>query len=214
MLVKLVKKNIYTGYKKWLYGITANAFLAGWFVQKFYGWEVFMMLGYLTISSQAAMIYFIEKTSTNETLTASLPTTRYFIVLSRYITSMIIAIIGFIIWYSAALFWSPILNLNVVENIVTIKVGIMASIFMIVSQSIFLPASFKLGKIGMGLSLAAGLIISIIIIANGFAPYRSDFNPSLTINDFPLLFTLLIFILILLPLSYYLSQIWYERNDL
>lgn len=216
MLIKLIIKNLKVGYTKFISGIILNAFLAGGFVLSYYDWEVFMMLGYLTISFHASFFIDIERRNGNEIFSLSLPCTRSSMIVSRYLTVFLIAIIGFIIWYSAAFVWDLILydGHYVMQKILTPKVGLMATVFLVVNQSIYLPSTFKLEPIYMRIIFGIGLVISVFIIANAFGPYRATYNPTLTERDIPLIISFFLILTIMLLVSYNLSQKFYMHHDL
>ncbi len=216
MILKLLIKNLKVSYRKSLPGIAANAFLAGWFIISFYDWEVFLMLGYLTISFHCAFLIDTERKNSNEIFTLSLPCDRKSIVASSFTTALIITLTGFIIWISAALFWDLILHdeLILTVKILRPKVLLMASIFIAVNQSIYIPASLKLEQIYSRIIFGIALVISVIIIANVFAPYRASYNPELVSTDIPMVIFFLIFLGLLLTSSFYLSQKFYSDYDL
>jgi len=216
MLVKLIIKNVRSAGPKMLQVLIAYVIIGGLFIRQFYTWELYMMYGYMTISWIASAFCFTEKKNTAEIFSLSLPVSRSKVVISRYLTSVSIIILGFFIWYLGAYVWDLIFqdDVNLFNKIMYIKVGFMATLFLTVQQSLFLPFSFKLNVIGMGITFVVATALPITMIATVFAPYKASYNPIFIQGDLPLVIFFLIIIVTLPVLSIALSHRLYDKNDL
>jgi len=217
MLTKLIIKNIrITGAKLLPFLIGYLILLDGLFIRKFYDWDVYMMSGYLIISYVASLIYFIEKKTSAEIFSVSLPVTRSMIVTSRYVTSLLIILFGFTIWFLSAYFWDLILDdgITLFYDITYIKVGFMAALFVTIHQSVFLPFSCKFKVIGIGIAFVFATVISVALIMNIFAPYKRSYNSYFVESEMGLIILFSAAIVFLPIISIFLSYKLYNRHDL
>lgn len=217
MLTKLIIKNIrITGAKLLPFLIGYLILLGGLFIRKFYDWDVYMMCGYLIISYVASLIYFIEKKTSAEIFSVSLPVTRSMIVTSRYVTSLLIIFFGFTIWFLSAYFCDLILDdgITLFYDITYIKVGFMVALFVTIHQSVFLPFSFKFKVIKIGIAFVFATVISVALIINIFAPYKSSYNPYFIESDLGWIILFSISIITLPILSISLSYKLYNNHDI
>ncbi len=216
MIAKLIIKNLLVSKKQIIPIALGYMIIVSAFINHYYPWHVFMMVGYLLFCSEASKISFVEKKHSGEILTLSLPVTRNQIVTARYLASFIVFIIGFALWYLTAYINNLIYTdlTMTFEQITYIKVLFMALLLFTIQQSIFLPASFKLKSIALILVLIASFVLAIIPIPTIFASYSRNYNPEFTSDDFGLIVVLSSFIVLLVVSSYILSKKLYQKIDL
>ena len=216
MIFKLIVKD-FKVYKKLIFGgLFAHLLLGSMFTFRYYPWNIYTMYGYLAISFVSSFYLFKEKKLSTEILTSSLPGTRSTIVIARYLTSIIIILIGMILWTLNA-YISEIVFPNAKTHFYHIakwKVLLMALLFMSIQLSIFLPAVFSFRTFGMAATYTVALIAAILSIPLIFHPYKRSYNPYFEIGYLALVAFLVLFIILAPLISATLSVAIYQRKDL
>ena len=194
----------------------AHLLMGSIFTFQYYPWHVYAMYGYLGISFVSIFYLFKEKKLSTEILTNSLPGSRSTIVIARYLTSIIIILIGMILWtlnaYIAEFIFTN--SMTHFHQIVKLKVLLMALLFMSIQLSIFLPTVFSFRTYGMALTYTVALIAAILPIPLIFHPYKRSYNPYFEIGDVALVTFLTLFIIFAPLISAAFSVIIYQRKDL
>ena len=187
--------------------------IGGLFIFRFYQWHVFMMYGYLLISSLIAYFVLPEKFKNSEIMICSLPVTREMIVIAKFILTYIIIIAGLIIWFlNAYIFEFVFPNARTDFNQIFFpKVVFMALFFLILQSSLFLPSYFSMKKFGTIFMFIVSMVIAITSIPLLFNPYKYSFNPYFTQNDIPFVLILLFIVAFLHYLSIILSRKMYHK---
>jgi len=216
MILKFILKDI-KAYKKLIFGgFLAHLLLGSMFTFQYYPWHVYAMYGYLGISFVSSFYLFKEKKFSTEILTNSLPGDRSTIVIARYFTSIVIIVIGMILWTLNA-YISEFISTNSMTHfhqIAKLKVLFMALLFMSILQSIFLPAVFGFRTYGMAATFMIALIAAILPIPLIFHPYKRAYNPYFEINDLALVAFLTLFIILAPLISAAFSITIYKRKNL
>jgi hypothetical protein len=216
MILKFIIKDI-KAYKKLIFGgLFAHLLLGSMFTFRYYPWNIYAMYGYLVISFFSSIYLFSEKKRAVEILTASLPGTRATIVITRYVTAIIIIAIGLILWllnaYISELIYTD--AMSHFHQIAKLKVLFMALLFISIQLSIFLPAAFSFRIFGMVSTFVVALITAILSIPLIFHPYKRSYHPYFEIGDFPLVALLTLFIIFAPLISATFSITIYQRKDL
>lgn len=202
MILKFVIKD-FKAYKKLIIGgFLAHLLMGSMFTFRYYPWHVYAMYGYLVISFISSFYLFSEKKRAAEILTVTLPGTRSTIVIARYFTSIIIAILGIILWLLNA-YISEFIYHDAMTHFYQIakpKVLLMALLFISIQISIFLPAAFSFRLFGMISTFVIALIAAVMSIPLIFHPYKRAYNPYFQISDLPLVALLTLFIIFFLRL--------------
>lgn len=216
MIQKFIIKDI-KAYKKLIFGgLFAHLIMGSVFTFQYYPWHVYAMYGYLGISFVSNFYLFKEKKLSTEILTNSLPGDRATIVIARYLTSIVIIVIGLILWTLNA-YISEIIFADArthFYHIAKVKVLLMALLFMSIQLSIFMPAIFSFRTFGMAATYAVALIAAILPIPLIFHPYKRSYNPYFEIGDLALVCFLTLFIIFAPLISATLSVTIYQRKDL
>ena len=101
-LISLVGKDLRIhGRKTFLQILPGSLILATIIIFRYYQWHVFMMYGYITASFAIIQYGLREAHVDNAVLTNSLPVSRKAVVLSRYLTGMLLFTVYLAIWYAA-----------------------------------------------------------------------------------------------------------------
>jgi ABC-type transport system involved in multi-copper enzyme maturation permease subunit len=183
MILQLALKDL-RGYRRF---IAFNIFLPGivWTMlvfSRYYPWHAYIMFCNLAICAAGSYYTFSEKKQNLNILFCSLPVTRWQIVLSKYLTSLVIIIIGIVV-FSIAVYMNHLLSENAAMNFGKLmhpKIIFMCFYLNTVFFSIFLPAVFWFGLFGMAISFTIAMISSIYSYVVLFRPYRVDFQPYFT----------------------------------
>lgn len=215
-VINLISKNIKSGGSKLILPYIGYLLIGGLFIRQFYRWELYMMIGYLLMSWMASLPCFNEKKGDADIFISSLPVTRNHIITARYLTSMLIILLGFFIWYLNAYIWDTIYpdEINLFEKITYIKVGFMAVLFMTVQQSIFLPGFFSLKTIPLVFVFIISMALPVFLIATYFAPYKSSYNPYFTTGDLSLIIIFSVIIIAFSVLAFSGSRNLFNKKDL
>ncbi len=216
MIAQIVIKNFKVSGKR-IFGIFfAYMLLAGIFHMKFYPWNVFIMTGNFLFVFAASYFSFVDKRNSAEFLTLSLPITKEQIVTARFITSLIVFILGLTLWFLTAYTFDNIYEESSMsfDQIFYIKVVFIAVLFFTIQQTIFLPSSFGLSFIWMVVVFIISTVFAILPIPLLFKAYRKDFNPYFTLDDFGLVLILTIIMAFMIVISFSLSNTIYKKNDL
>ena len=216
MILKFIIKDI-KGYKKLIIGgYFAPIVMGSIFTFRYYPWHVYTMYGYLVIAFISSFYLFSEKKRAAEILTITLPGTRSTIVITQYLTSIIIAIFGIILWLLNA-YISEFIYTNAMshfQQIAKLKVLFMALLFISIQLSIFLPAVFSFRIFGMISIFVIALIAAILSIPLIFLPYKRAYNPYFEIGDLALVAFLALFIIFAPLISAAVSMTIYKTRDL
>ena len=216
MILKFIIKDL-KAYKKLIVGgYFAHLLMGSMFTFRYYPWHVYAMYGYLAISFISSFYLFSEKKRTAEILTVTLPGNRSTIVMARYLTSIIIAVLGIILWLVNAYISEFIYQdaMTHFHQIAKPKVLLMALLFISIQISIFLPAVFSFRIFGMVSTFMIALIAAILSIPLIFHPYKRFYNPHYQISDLPLVALLTLFIIFAPLISATFSIAIYQRKDL
>jgi len=215
MILKFIIKDI-KAYKKLIFGgLFAHLLMGSIFTFQYYPWHVYAMYGYLVVSFISSFYLFREKKRTAEILNNSLPATRSTIVIARYSASILVAIIGIILWllnaYISKFIYTD--SMTHFHQVAKLKVLFMALLFISIQLSIFLPAAFSFKIFGMVSTFVIALITAILPIPLIFHPYK-NYNPYFEIGDLALVSFLALFIITAPLISATVSAIIYKRKDL
>lgn len=216
MIAQIVIKNFKVSGKRILGIYFAYMLLAGIFHMKFYPWNVFIMTGNFLFALAASYFAFVDKRNSAEILTLSLPITKEQIVTARYITSVILFLMGLSLWFLTAYSFDNIYEESSMsfEQIFYIKVIFITVLFFTMQQTIFLPSAFGLSFIWMVVVFIISTVFAVLPIPLLFKAYRRDFNPYFTIDDFGLVLVLSIIMIFMIMISFSLSNKIYKKNDL
>lgn len=216
MITKLIIKDLKAHKKLILGGFLAHLLLGSVFTFQYYPWHVYAMYGYLGISFVSSFYLFKEKKLSTEVLTNSLPGSRSTIVIARYLTSIVMIVIGIILWTLNAYISEFIFpnSMTHFHHIVKLKVLFMALLFMSIQFSIFLPAVFSFRIFGVVSTFVIALVAAIMSIPLIFHPYKRYYNPYFEISDLPLVALLTLFIIFAPLISATFSITIYQRKDL
>ncbi len=216
MLFKFIIKD-FKAYKKLIFGgFLAHLLMGSIFTFRYYPWHVYTMYGYLVISFISSFYLFSEKKRAAEILTVTLPGTRSTIVIARYLTSIIIAVFGIILWLLNAYISEFIYTdaMSHFQQIAKLKVLFMALLFISIQLSIFLPAAFSFRIFGMVSTFVIALIAAILSIPLIFHPYKRAYNPYFEIGDLALVAFLALCIIFAPFISAAVSMTIYKTRDL
>jgi hypothetical protein len=186
MLIQLLLKDA-RGYSRF---IAFNIFLPGivWTLlifSRFYPWHVYIMFCNLAICAGGSYYTFSEKKQDLYILYCSLPITRKQIVLSKYLTTIVIMIVGIIV-FSLAVIFNHWLSENAARDFGKLmhpKILFMCIYLNVVFFSIFLPSVFCCRISGMVITFAIAMVSSIYSYVALFRPYYMTFVPYFTVDD-------------------------------
>ena len=216
MILKFIIKDL-KAYKKLIIGgYFAHLLMGSVFTFRYYPWHVYTMYGYLVIAFISSFYLFGEKKRAAEILTVTLPGSRSTIVMARYLTSIIIAVLGIFLWLLNA-YISEFIYADAMTHFHQIakpKVLLMALLFISIQISIFLPAVFGFRIFGMVSTFVIALIAAILSIPLIFHPYKRAYNPYFEIGDLALVALLTLFIIFAPLISAIFSMAIYQRKDL
>jgi len=216
MILKFIIKDL-KAYKKLVVGgFLAHLLMGSIFTFRYYPWHVYTMYGYLVIAFISSFYLFSEKKRAAEILTVTLPGSRSTVVMARYLTSIFIAALGFILWLVNA-YISEFIYHDAMTHFYQIakpKVLLMAMLFISIQLSLFLPAAFSFRIFGMVLTFVIALIAAILSIPLIFHPYKRAYNPYFEIGDVGLVALLTLFIVLTPIISATFSITIYQRKDL
>lgn len=216
MIAQIVIKNFKVSGKRIVGIFFAYMLLSGVFHIKFYPWNVFIMTGNFLFAFAASYFSFVDKRNSAEFLTLSLPITKEQIVTARFITSVIVFIVGLTLWFLTAYTFDFIYEESSMsfDQIFYLKVVFIAVLFFIIQQTIFLPSTFGLSYIWLIVFFVISTVFAILPIPLLFKAYRKDFNPYFTLDDFGLVLILTIMMVFIITISFFLSNKIYKKNDL
>lgn len=157
------------------------------FSLRHYSWDVYMMLGYIIITAACSFFLFSDKKRNMEMLFCSLPVTRSDIVLARYLTSVVIIVVGFSFMYLNG-YIASLINTNTVMDFS--QTSNPKALFIVLFSfsiylSIFLPSVFMFRVFGMTMTLISALTAVNVSIPLIFHPYSPSFSPQFEASDFP-----------------------------
>lgn len=216
MIVKLTVKDLRAHHQFYLYRILLPWMaIAGCFLFQFYTWNVYVMHASMAVAVASTAFSFSEVKNTR-VLSPSLPVSRRDIVIARYLTSMVIAVLGTCVFFVIANLIGRLFpdGRTSLEQVMHVK-AIMQPIFLhAVMISLFLPATFRFNLTGVILAFVFAGVTAIIVTAVLYVDLSHSFRFFLeAYNHFQLL---LIFIIILFApiLSAMLSIVVYQKTDL
>jgi len=218
MLWKLIIKDV-RAYKKQI-AIALFAQLAMSCLFVLFGgkqtWNNYITIGYIQISAVIGYYLTLDKFFKAEILTCSLPTRRFVIILSKYVTAVFIAIIGGILWISCAYILDSISQYSPDDFYLFHNLSML--IIVIVYFTIFVffsvPLTTLLSRIWVILILVFCYAVALFYSFKFFSSSNSDGNPLFySINT---VFTVLIGVITVLSLyfSFYTCAKLYNRKDL
>lgn len=216
MILKFIIKDL-KAYKKIFFGgYFAHLLMGSMFTFRYYPWHVYTMYGYLVIAFISSFYLFSEKKRAAEILTVTLPGSRPTVVIARYLTSIIIAVFGIILWLVNAYISEFIYHdaMTHFHQIAKPKVLLMALLFVSIQLSVFLPSVFSFRIFGMISTFVIALITAILSIPLIFHPYKRAYNPYFEIGDLALVAFLALFIIFAPLISAAFSMTIYKTRDL
>jgi len=217
MILNLILKD-FRAYRKYL---SLNIFLPGilWTTvgfTLFSQWNNYLMFCNLAILAAGSYYTFSEKKQNLHNLVCSLPVTRTQIVISKFLTTNIIILIGIFIFltstYVNGLYLEKVAPLF--DKLFHLKIAFMCICLYSIFFSIFLPATFLLRLSGMVITIVIAGAVSIYSYVSFFRPYRSSFTHNFVPDDawkMLLISSLMIFSLLF---SIILSIKLYSRKNL
>jgi len=215
MVVRLILKDIYA-YKNTIFlRIILLWLLFGVLViYRYFPWELspITMHASMTVAIASTLFSFFDKNRKTEILTSSLPVTRSMIVRARYLTSLLIASVGILLWLFivyVAEYVYPSMRTNYAQ-IFNFKILLIVLFYIVVHNTLFLPAVFKFRLLGTIFSFALALIASIIATRYAFYHDKGLFNLYLERTD-----AYALAIIILAPvISTIVSVFIFKKRDL
>ena len=217
MLFRLIFKDL-SGYKRY---IVFAIFVPGivWTMlifSRFYPWHAYLMFCILAVCAAGSYYTFSEKKQNLHNLFCSLPVTRRQIVLGKYVTTLVIGIIG-IILFAMIIKVNQFLSARAARDFDMLmhpKIAFMSFYLYAVFISIFLPSVFRLGLFGMAVALTLALVNSIHSYVLLFRPYRMDFVPYFTAHDGVKTLIAVLAMCLLPAISCVISMKLFEEKDL
>jgi hypothetical protein len=178
MIGKLIWKDIKVIGRIFFLRIMPAAMLAGaLFVFRYFPWHVYMVQGFIYISTTLIVHAMTEKSGLNEGFTASLPVSRFDIISARYLSTLFCILLGLMLWYlngkaASLVFPDATIDFSKVFNL---KGVFIAFVFFAAIISLFLPASFAFGKTGLILTFIPALSAAISTVPLLFFPYEFSY---------------------------------------
>lgn len=196
--------------------LPATLVIASLFIFRYYGWHVFMVYGYMAMSTALIQLGLQEINPSHRILTTSLPVTRLQVVLSRYLSGLLIAGIYTIFWYltgiaSSALFPNAMTDFS---NALHLKSLVITYTFTVLFVSFYIPATFIFGQLGTILTTISALVIAISSVSVLFYPHVLSYVPVLLPSDRWFVFGLFPASALLLSISIILSVRCFTRKDI
>ncbi len=216
MIVNLMMKDLKVYWKKIFLRLMVPYMLLGmFFIFKYFPWNVYMMIGYLNISIGIMLYHFGEKANTVEILNCSLPVSRSDIVWARYLTSTVIVTVCLVLWY---------INGTIADQIIVepmtdwsrathLKVVFIALFYFSVLVSVFLPSGFNFRILGMILTFVVALVSAVTSLPLLFRTYSYSFRPQFVAADVPKFMLLGLVMLLIVCISFFVSQRTYKHKD-
>ena len=146
---------------------------------RFYQWDVYFMIACMATATAGSAFSLLDKKQNTFPLIISLPVTRMKIAIARYLTSLIIIVLGIALFYGNAylsqFFYSnPKTRFSDLNHL---KVLWMAILFLVIHMSICLPAMFQTSLRVSIITFILAIITSIVVIATMFHPGTIQFTP-------------------------------------
>jgi len=215
MILNLILKNFIV-HKNLIYLkiILPMVLLSSYLIFRIDPMELYVTQGFMVIAVASSIYCFME--DKYNMLTCSLPVNRTAIVISRYLTSILIGFSGIIIWLLGAYF-SDLIYTNIAtdfQQVKSFKVLVIALFFLAVHLSIFLPVVLSLGRFWGIVTFFAAMGISIAAIIPTFIPGIGTFNPNFEIEEVFMYVLFGIGIVLLFCASLLLSIFFYNRKNL
>lgn len=214
MILKLIRKDL-IAYKNQIFFRTLipMLFVTNIFNIRFYEWDVYFMMACMVISVSFSSFYFIDKKSSAEQLTLSLPTTRTNIVVTRYLLSIIIAAIGIFLFYLNAyiaefIHTNPVTHFMEINNV---KVLLLTLLFISLVITIFLPASLTFRFMGSIMSFILAIVLAAFLVAFIFKPWSMAFRNKI---EFWQGLAIIIFIILIIASSLRISLFLFNWKDM
>ncbi len=217
MIFKLILKDLKANYSSIFLRSFLPALIAGSvFVYRYYPWHVYMMYGYLMLTFASSIYLFTESKPANEVKTLTLPVNRTAIVLAKYVTSILIILVGLSAWIGNAWLAERFFPdaRSEFQSIFMIKTIFMAVLFFTIHLSIFLPSVFRCRTVGMVMTFISALFLAILSIAEIFHPYCGSYNPVFEAGDLMQVLFLTLIILVAPLISGVLSVTLYKTKEL
>jgi ABC-2 type transport system permease protein len=217
MIFNLILKD-FRAYRKYLF---LNIFLPGilWTIilsTQFSQWNHYFMFCNMVILAAGSYYTFSEKKQNLQNLVCSLPVTRTQIVISKFLTTSIIILLGMFIFliatYINGLFLEKVAPLF--DKLFHLKIAFMSIYLYSIFFSIFLPATFLFRLSGMVLTIITAVVVSIYSYATFFRPYRSSFTQYFVPDDAWKMLLISLLMIGSLLFSIFLSIKLYSKKNL
>ena len=158
---------------------------------------------------------FSEKLLAVHQLVLSLPVTRTTVVLARYLTSFVIALMGTVLWIGFT--WVSVETNSAMPftfaEAMTPKVALIVAITLLGQISIFTPAYFRFGKLIGALFFPISMLIPLFFTVKILGVQSRRFVPEFTAADFPLYPIAGVMAVVAVALSFLLSRSIYKARD-
>lgn len=180
-------------------------------------WKMYISIAPLQISFIIGAYAVKEKTSKGETLTCSLPVLRSSVILSRYLTAAVIAVIGIVIWSLNAWILHSLLTSTpddfqfLVGNLF---VFVLAIFFMVIFVSVFMPILnlFNAPWVFMNIMIGSFIVIYLAIIL--IHPSLDAYFRGSKVVDLNYMIVVTFIATAFLLTSVFLSQKMFQNKDL
>ena len=163
------------------------------------------------------MVYnYRENTDSIEILTCSLPVRRSEVVWARYLTSMIIVIVGLSLWFINGTIADRIFVQTTTDwsRATHLKVVFIALFYFSVLVSIFLPSVFNFRILGMILTFVVALVTAVTSIPMLFRTYSYSFRSQFEVSEVPKFILLGLVMILIVSISFAVSQGTYKQKDI
>jgi len=180
-------------------------------------WKMYISIAPLQISFIIGAYAVKEKSSKGEMLTCSLPVLRSSIIISRYVTAAIIAVIGIIIWSLNAWILHSVLTSTPDDFqflIGNFFVFVLAIFFMIIFVSIFLPLLNVFNASWVFMNLMIGCFIVIYLAIFLIHPSIDSYFRGIKVVDLPYFLVMALIATAFFFTSIFLSQKMFQKKDL
>jgi len=178
MIGKLIWKDIKViGQAAFLKIMPGGMLMGALLIFRYYPWNVYMVYGFIAISTTLIFHAVTEKNGLNESFTGSLPVSRFDIVSARYLSTLFCILLCLTLWYlngkaASLVFPDAATDFSKAFNV---KGVFIAFVFFAAMISLFLPASFAFGKTGLILTFIPALSAAVSTVPLLFFPYEISY---------------------------------------
>jgi len=216
-LISLIGKDLRIyGRKAFLQILPGFLILATVFIFRYYQWHVFMMYGYITASLAVIQYGLQEAHVDNAVLTNSLPVSRKAVVLSRYLTGMLLFAIYLAIWYTAGrintyLFPNATTDFS---NALQLKSVFISTTYTVTFLSIYLPGTLIFRSAGVIATSVPAFLAAVISVPILFYPFEISYVPIFLPSDQIFIIVMSASLLAGLSASMLLSFYFFKKKNL